>query len=135
MKLADKLVRKKDVEFIAVIPPETVNAFYNEMVGASNVAAAHGTSTGESDKAQRQQDTGMHSFKDNPGFDLLQEFAHIFHTELPVGLPEHGEHEMEVIDPERAVYTPQWRLSPLQETELREWATVMLKAGLIRPSK
>ncbi|KAG2878947.1 hypothetical protein PC129_g18655 [Phytophthora cactorum] len=78
MKQADKLVRKKDVEFIAVIPPETVNALYNEMVGASKVAAAHGMSTGKSDKAQRQQGTGMHSFKDNPGYDLLQAFEHIF---------------------------------------------------------
>ncbi|OWZ06179.1 LOW QUALITY PROTEIN: hypothetical protein PHMEG_00021601 [Phytophthora megakarya] len=106
VKQADKLVRKKKVEFIAIIPPETTNALYHEMQD-SRVGALHAVSVEQTDKAYRQQATDMDSFADNPGFELLQEFADIFRTELPVGPPHHGEHEMEVIDPQRAVYKQQ----------------------------
>ncbi|POM78480.1 Retrovirus Polyprotein [Phytophthora palmivora] len=137
-KRADKLVRKKELEFIALIPPKTINALCQEILredSGTQAGAVHAVSRDPTDKRHRQQSTDMDSFKDNPGFQLIEEFSDIFRAELPAGPPQHGEHEMEVIDPNRAIYTPQWRLSPERERGLREWTKVMLRAQLIRPSK
>ncbi|OWZ16605.1 hypothetical protein PHMEG_0009589 [Phytophthora megakarya] len=50
-KQADNLVRKKEVSFIAIIPPDTFHDFCVK----------------KSDKAQRQLTTDMDSFKNNSG--------------------------------------------------------------------
>ncbi|OWZ08123.1 hypothetical protein PHMEG_00019382 [Phytophthora megakarya] len=107
LKTTRKLIRKTDVEFMAVIPPETVNALHVEVLQEQGYMRSVASAAAATEKQQRQLVTDLESFKDNPGFSLLQEFSMIFRTELPVGPPVHGEHEMEVKEGTGAVYKPQ----------------------------
>ncbi|KAF4036446.1 hypothetical protein GN244_ATG11556 [Phytophthora infestans] len=71
VKKADKIMRKKEVEFVASIPPETISVLYQAIIAertGEHVGRAHVVSDEQSDKAQRQPPADIEGFKDNPGF-------------------------------------------------------------------
>lgn len=136
-KQAQKVIRKRDVEFVAIIPYETSMALYAEVLherGCMKEASYCSQSAKNTDKVRRFEATDADSFRDTPGYPLICEFEDIFQKRLPHGPPVHGEHEMEVRPGVGAIYRQQWRLSPDQEKGLRDWTKEMLRAGLIRPS-
>ncbi|KAE9302457.1 Transposon Tf2-6 polyprotein [Phytophthora fragariae] len=88
-------------------------------------------------KAQRYLETDWETFRENPAFNLLEEYKdNVFRPELPEGLPEKREieHRIDVKDPNLAMYRQQWRQSPEQQREIVRWVIDMVKKKLIRPS-
>ncbi|OWZ07833.1 hypothetical protein PHMEG_00019719 [Phytophthora megakarya] len=68
-------------------------------------------------KAQRYLETEWATFADKAAFDLLAEYKDsVFRPELPEGLPEKRDIDMK--DPNLAIYRQQWRQSPEQQREI-----------------
>lgn len=88
-------------------------------------------------RQKRFKEQGWESLKDHPVYPLVREFADIFPSETPAGLPQPRDvlHEIDLEPGTKYCVTRQWPLPQDQVDYIDEFFAKKFAAGLVRESK